>query len=151
MIQQKIKGHLKKKENSAGGIVFFKEDNNVKYLLELNKYGFWAFPKGHVEKGEKLLETATREIYEETGVAEIRPITKLGKMVLDFVKDYDGSNEKIKKKVYMFLFVASDLKLGEADHEAKWMTKEEVFENLEYENAIKLFKKAIKKAEKWKD
>ena len=36
--------------------------------------GHWAFPKGHVEKGETETETAVREVLEETGVPiEIEP------------------------------------------------------------------------------
>lgn len=34
--------------------------------------GFWEFPKGHAEKGEKPLEAAKRELWEETGLQVMR-------------------------------------------------------------------------------
>ena len=52
-------------ELGAGGVVFNKKG---KVLLLRHRNGDWVFPKGHVEKGETLLETAIREIEEESGV-----------------------------------------------------------------------------------
>lgn len=49
----------------AGGVVF-NRDGEV--LLIRHRKGEWVFPKGHVEEGEGLLETATREVAEEAGV-----------------------------------------------------------------------------------
>jgi predicted NUDIX family NTP pyrophosphohydrolase len=39
--------------------------------------GAWSIPKGEVEPGEDLLETARREFEEETGVAPTDPFTAL--------------------------------------------------------------------------
>ena len=38
-------------------------------LVASNRTGLWGIPKGHVEDGESPLETATREAFEEGGVA----------------------------------------------------------------------------------
>lgn len=38
------------------------------YLLIQHRAGHWAFPKGHAEPGEPPLNTATRELLEETGI-----------------------------------------------------------------------------------
>lgn len=58
-------------EKSCGAIVFQKIDEECKILL----IGFihkdelrWGFPKGHVENSETEIETAIREIKEETGL-----------------------------------------------------------------------------------
>ena len=53
-----------KKEKSCGGVII--EDGKVLMVQQNN--GVVAFPKGHVEEGETEIETATREIIEETGV-----------------------------------------------------------------------------------
>lgn len=49
----------------AGGVVL-SLDGHV--LLVRYRSGAWAFPKGHVEPGETLEQTAVREVQEETGV-----------------------------------------------------------------------------------
>ena len=57
-------------EKSCGAVVFRNKNDNIQVLLirHLNG-GHWAFPKGHVEKGETEEQTALREILEETGLA----------------------------------------------------------------------------------
>lgn len=49
----------------AGGVVL---DTEGRVLLVRYRSGAWAFPKGHVEPGEKYEQTAVREVREETGV-----------------------------------------------------------------------------------
>ena len=46
-------------ENSEGTVEFL--------LLNGDAIG-WGFPKGHVDKGENLVQTAKRETYEETSL-----------------------------------------------------------------------------------
>ena len=53
-----------KLEKSCGAVIF--KDNQV--LLIKSVKGHWSFPKGHVENDETELETANREILEETNV-----------------------------------------------------------------------------------
>ena len=56
-------------EKSCGAIVYRRFHGNVEILLikHVNS-GHWSFPKGHVEGDETELETARREIKEETGL-----------------------------------------------------------------------------------
>lgn len=44
-------------------------DGGGRVLLVRYRSGAWAFPKGHVEPGETLEQTAVREVQEETGVS----------------------------------------------------------------------------------
>ena len=55
-------------EVTSGAVVYRYQNNEIQYLLleSQNKGHFWGFPKGHVEGQESLLQTAQREIKEET-------------------------------------------------------------------------------------
>jgi diadenosine hexaphosphate hydrolase (ATP-forming) len=50
----------------AGGVVF--DSVGRVLLVRYQGSGAWAFPKGHVEEGETLEQTAVREVQEETGI-----------------------------------------------------------------------------------
>ena len=57
------------KEKSCGAIVYRKYHGNTEILLIKHiKSGYWSFPKGHMEAGETEVETAQREILEETSI-----------------------------------------------------------------------------------
>ena len=53
---------------AGGGLVYRKQKGNLEILLvHRPSYGDWSFPKGKQDSGEKLKETALREVREETG------------------------------------------------------------------------------------
>ena len=51
-------------EKSCGAVL----EKDGKVLMVHQNNGVFAFPKGHVEEGETEIETAKREILEETGI-----------------------------------------------------------------------------------
>ena len=53
---------------SAGAVLYTLVDGVRHYVLVREKNGSYGLPKGHVESGETLAQTALREIREETGV-----------------------------------------------------------------------------------
>jgi len=56
-------------EKSCGVVVFYKNENKPLFLLVQSQlYLHWGFAKGHVEENESEIETALREVYEETGL-----------------------------------------------------------------------------------
>ena len=57
------------KEISAGGLVYRRQGNGSISLLALtDRFGRYSLPKGKQEDGETLVETALREIQEETAI-----------------------------------------------------------------------------------
>jgi bis(5'-nucleosidyl)-tetraphosphatase len=57
--------------SSAGVVVVRRSAGGWRYLL-LRVYGYWDFPKGEMEPGENPLETARREVAEETGLRDLQ-------------------------------------------------------------------------------
>ena len=65
--------------HSAGAVLYTVIDGERRYVLVREKNGSYGLPKGHVEPGETLPQTALREVREETGVRAMlhafRPVT----------------------------------------------------------------------------
>ena len=59
-----------KREKSCGALVYRVTSNGQKELLFIkHRHGaHWSFPKGHMEEGENEVQTALREVKEETGL-----------------------------------------------------------------------------------
>lgn len=57
------------KEKSCGALVYYKNGSKLQMLILKHKLGGqWSFPKGHIEGDETEVETALREVSEETGL-----------------------------------------------------------------------------------
>ena len=83
------------KVKGAGGLVFNKQGQ---VLLLANKQGEWLFPKGHIDNGESHLETALREVAEETGIIATCPDPSF--MCLTRYQNSEG----IKRQISWFAF-----------------------------------------------
>lgn len=91
-----------KTEKSCGAVVLRKNQGRLQVLLikHING-GHWAFPKGHLERGETEEQTALREIKEETGLTVMLD-TNYRKTVT-----YSPKKDVVKDVVY-FVAVAKD-------------------------------------------
>jgi 8-oxo-dGTP pyrophosphatase MutT (NUDIX family) len=56
------------KEISAGGVVYRYREGRLEVQLIQDRYGKISLPKGKMEPGETIEQTALREIVEETGI-----------------------------------------------------------------------------------
>jgi 8-oxo-dGTP pyrophosphatase MutT (NUDIX family) len=134
-------------EKSAGAVVFRKEGNKIYYLLLHYPSGartpkdYWDFPKGHIEKGEKIGETVKREIEEETGLKEIEFIEGFKEWIKYFFK-FKGKN--IFKIVTFFLAETKtkDVKISSEHIGYEWLPYEKALERLTFNNAKEILKKA---------
>ena len=73
---------------------------NKEKVLLLNNSGEWVFPKGHVEAGESFVQTAIRELQEESGVSVNKSECK--GQVDEFSFFFVGENAKKVIKVFAF-------------------------------------------------
>lgn len=75
--EKKVRGK-RIKNRSFGGIICYKSDGPMEYIIVKGRHsGIWSLPKGHGYDTETELESAKREIYEETGIQlEINPIRR---------------------------------------------------------------------------
>ena len=56
------------KEKACGAVIYKYEEDELKFLLIKQTNDVWGFSKGHVEGNEEEIETALREIKEETNL-----------------------------------------------------------------------------------
>jgi 8-oxo-dGTP pyrophosphatase MutT (NUDIX family) len=128
-------------QKSAGAIVFRKENNKIKYLLIKYGLGHWEFPRGLIEKGEKLEQTVKREIKEETGIKDIKFLPGFKEWIKFFYK-FKGKN--IMKIVTYFLVKTKEkkIKLSFEHKDYAWLEYKEALEKLTFKNAKEILKKA---------
>lgn len=55
-------------EKSCGAVVFTRRNGEILFVIVQEASGAYSFPKGHVEGSETEMQTAAREIREETGL-----------------------------------------------------------------------------------
>jgi len=118
----------------AGGIVFRRKGAATSILLVRAKRdpSKWIFPKGNVEDGESLVETAVRETEEEAG-AIARAIGPIG-APLEF--EY---RERLYRVQYFLLRLVSET--DETDgREKKWFPFDEAVEHVSFDGARALLR-----------
>lgn len=86
---------------SAGGVIL---NAKGQVLLIDEGGGFWGLPKGRQENGESLIETAMREIKEESGVEKAMLLGGLGSYERQPYNFGKGSAEELKH-ITLFLFM----------------------------------------------
>jgi len=125
---------------SAGGVII--HEGNVLVITSPLR-GSVDLPKGTIEQGESIQETALREVEEETGY-RTRIMSDLGSMTYDY-DSKDG--RRYRKTVSYFLMELADtdepiknLQEGE-DFDNEWLTFDEAIQQLSYKNTRAIVEK----------
>lgn len=121
--------------------------SGTQILMIQDRVGRWTIPKGHVEEGERLEQTALREVREETGLVDLKIRDKLDKIHFFYRKD----GKLIFMTTYVFLMEAikkSDELVPENSEgiaDVKWFDADEALKLIEYRDTEKLFRLALSK------
>uniref|UniRef100_D1FPM5 Bis(5'-nucleosyl)-tetraphosphatase [asymmetrical] n=1 Tax=Cimex lectularius TaxID=79782 RepID=D1FPM5_CIMLE len=125
---------------AAGLVICRHESGSWRYLLLQASYGdfHWTPPKGHVDPGEELLETAFRETEEEAGLKKDQLKLKDFKLMLNYsvkgkpkevtywLAEYTGQNPVI---------------LSREHKDYKWSSLDEALGYVKYDETKTLLKK----------
>jgi len=145
---QAARGQRAVREFSAGGVVWRRiKAGGVQILMIQDRLGRWTIPKGHVEPGESIQQTALREVAEETGLSNLRLGERLDK--IHFFYRREG------KLIFMTTHVFLMRALGDSDGvvpedsegiaDAKWFDAAEALRLVEYRDTERLFRVALAK------
>ena len=115
------------------------ENDELKFLLVHQNNSHFSFPKGHMEDGETEVETALREIKEETNL-DVDIDTNF-RFKISYIIE---SKNKMKDAVY---FVATPITFNLKPQEGEitscdWYDYNTTFDSLEFDNAKDVLKKA---------
>lgn len=123
----------------AGGGLVFNKKGEVLFIL---RNGKWDLPKGGIERDEEIIDTAMREVEEETGVDKLEITRKLQKTYHIFKR-----NGKYKLKITHWFEMQTTFdgmpfpQANEGIEKAVWLNPNQIKEALEnsYENIKLLF------------
>ena len=132
-----------RREFSAGGVVLRRFRGRPFLVAVRPRPDVLALPKGHPDEGESMVEAATREVREETGLAA-ELIEKLG----DVRYWYALEGERVFKVVSFYLFHYRSGSVRDHDHEvlsAEWLPLEEAPDLLSYRGEQDMARAALQR------
>ncbi len=139
-------------EKSAGAVIFRRENNKVFYLLlhyasvaqntrSRAEKDYWDFPKGHIEKVEKEIDAAKREVEEETGLKDIEFLEGFKSSIRYFFR-FKGENILKFVTFYLAETKIKDVKVSEEHLGYDWLSYQEALTKLKFKNAKETLQKA---------
>lgn len=134
------------REKTIGIVVFRREGKGIRYLLLHHGGAYWNFPKGRQETGETELESALRELREETGITQVKIIDGFKEEYdYDFDSEIkDGVREKVYKTAIFFLGEVSDadVTISHEHIDFGWFDYDKALDRSFFQQGQNLLKKA---------
>ena len=128
---------------SSGGVVL-NPDGHV-LILRRKQEGTWVLPKGKMEPGETLIQTALREVEEETGLKDLKIIRQIGLVRYVFLWRPDDKN--YKKTVHYFLMringTEQEMVLEPDFSKYAWEVPSEALKMLTFENDRRIVRSIV--------
>ena len=124
-----------KYEKSCGCIII--HENKV--LLVQHNAGHWDFPKGHMEENETELQTAIREVKEETNIDAMVQENKR------YVIEYYPKEDTFKQVIFFLATCKTEkVKRQEAEiQNIEWLSFEDAIERITHINSKQLLEQVI--------
>lgn len=134
---------MKIEEESFGIIPLKLEEGQWKVLLIMHRGGrHWAFPKGHGDPGETSLQSAHRELKEETGL-EVEKLLQEEPLIEKY-QFYRKKEVVVKTVQYFPAIVFGTLKLqAEEIRAAKWVLLKDAVQFLTFTEAKAMCQKVM--------
>lgn len=133
---------MKIQEKACGCIII--KDEKVLLIRQIS--GAWGFPKGHVEHEESEVETAIREVKEETNI-DVK-IDEKKRYTMEYVTD-KGLNKEVV--IFMAKPISNDLKIQENELiDAQWMSYSDALATVSYDNTRDLLLQALRENKLYK-
>jgi len=109
-------------------------------LLIQHLEGHWSFPKGRPESGEEPLESAYRELQEETGLRVEHLLSS--EPFMEFY-NFEWQGNRVEKTVYYYLAIVEGVLLLQEEEvqAAKWVSLKEIQKHLTFSEIKKMVKK----------
>ncbi|MCA9355874.1 NUDIX domain-containing protein [Candidatus Kaiserbacteria bacterium] len=145
---------METKKDSSYGVVPIRKKGDSWEVFLIHQYSrignnsYWALPKGHPESDETAIETAERELKEETGMVAEKI---LNEPIFDLQYSFVFDGDLIEKSVFYFIGIVTDMtqKLnGTEVKEAGWYSFDDASDKLEYQGMKNLFEEAREYIEK---
>ena len=131
------------RDKSCGAVVYKYIGDNIYVLLVKHNAGHWSFPKGGVNHSEEEVETAIREIKEETNLD----------VAIDsnfrFVNTYSYKNtlgkDVFKDVIYFVGCPLSDNLVAQVSElsDVKWYKVDDAYNVITYDSDMEVLRKAI--------
>ena len=105
-------------EIKSCGVIVFREQPTLSFLL-MKHSDRWDLPKGHVDPGESEIQTALRELIEETGISEDDIVLDEHFRHSEFYtvkKKRFGNKPKLKELVLFLAKLVNDVEIKLTEH-----------------------------------
>jgi len=139
-VPQRRRGSRVREAVAAGGVVIRRGERGPEVVLA-GREGMWVLPKGTPDADERIEETATREVREETGL-DVRIVRPIGQIEYWFALP----RKRVHKIVHFFLMEALGGDTSRHDHEydeVRWVSVDEARRMLTFDTYREMLERAL--------